>query len=137
MAARDVMQTNLLTIPATMPYLEIQRLFVTGQIYGAPVVDDAGQVVAVLSALDLLRAADQALDEDLDQGESGDVAPHLAALTALEMATPEVVWVEPDTPLSAVADRMRLENIHRVLVGTAGKLEGIVTTFDLLQAVRD
>ncbi len=39
-------------------------------------------------------------------------------------------------PVDQVAERMRRERIHRVLVGSDGKLAGILTSFDLLGAVR-
>lgn len=129
--ARDLMERNTLTIPAAMPLLEIQHLFVVAGIYGAPVIDAQGAVVGVISAIDLLRAADQALDEDIDPGESVG-----QELTAVDIASPDPVWVSPSTPVDRVAELMRRERIHRVLVGEGGSLEGILTTFDLLQQVQ-
>ncbi|HSK03645.1 MAG TPA: CBS domain-containing protein [Kofleriaceae bacterium] len=134
--ARDLMETQVLTIPAEMRFLEIQHLFVVAQVYGAPVVDAGGKVVGLLSAIDLLGAADQAFDEDADAGEPQDLAARLEALTATDLASPDVVWVSPEMPVDRVAELMGREGIHRVLVGEDGQLLGILTTFDLLQAVR-
>jgi CBS domain-containing protein len=39
-------------------------------------------------------------------------------------------------PVDRVAELMGREGIHRVLVGEDAQLHGILTTFDLLQAVR-
>lgn len=132
--ARDLMEPNVLTIPANMRFRDVQRLFVQTGCYGAPVVDDRGTVVGVVSAMDLLRAADQAYDDDLDAGE-GDV-PDVGLLTALELATPEPVWITPDVSADQIARTMREHGIHRVLVGTNGELAGIVSTLDLIRAVR-
>lgn len=128
------MQTALITIPPGTPFLELQHLFVESQIDGAPVVDDRGAVIGVVSTTDLLRTVDQVCDEDID-AVPGELPERLSALTARDIATPEVVWVEPSTPVSEIARRMRAEGIHRVLVGAHGKLAGILTAFDLLRAV--
>ena len=132
--ARDVMEPNVLTIPATLQFREVQRLLVQSGCYGAPVIDEAGRVVGVVSAMDLLRAADQALDDELDPGE-GDV-PNLDALVASDLATPEAIWVAPDAPVARIAQLMDAECIHRVLVGIDGKLEGIVSAIDLVRLLR-
>jgi CBS domain-containing protein len=132
--ARDLMERNILRIPAAMPLAEIQHLFVVAGVYGAPVIDPRGAVVGVISAIDLLRAADQALDEDLDPGESMREL-RSDALTAENIASPHPVWVSPNTPIDRVAQLMQRERIHRVLVGEGGRLEGMLTTFSLLEKV--
>jgi CBS domain-containing protein len=132
--ARDLMEPNVLTIPAKMKFREVQHLLVETGCYGAPVVDDRGIVMGVVSAMDLLRAADQAYDDDIDPGEGPE--PDVGVLTALELATPEPVWVAPEASPEQIALVMREHNIHRVLVGNDGKLVGVVSTFDLLRAVR-
>jgi len=133
--ARDLMHADPVTVPAAMPYLELQHLLVAAQINGVPVVDAAGAVVGIVTAADLLRAADQALDEDVDEGEPETIAARFEALTAGDLATREVIWVAPDMQIKRVAERMRADGIHRVLVGERGRLDGILTAFDLLQAV--
>ena len=134
--ARDVMQSNALTIPAAMPVSEIQHLFVVAGIDGAAVVDLQGTVVGVISAIDLLRAADQALDEDIDPGEADDVDAPSDPLTAEDIASPDPIWVAPDLPVDRVAQVMQRERVHRVLVGEGGAMQGILTTFDLLGKVQ-
>jgi len=133
--ARDLMERNVLTIPAAMSFHDIQHLFVVAGCHGAPVVDDAGNVLGVVSAMDLLRAADQAYDEDRDPGE--DQGLDVSTLTATELATPEPVWVELDASALEIAQLMQREGIHRVLVRQDGKLVGIVSVLDLCRAVRE
>ena len=132
---RDLMQRNVLTIPATMPFTEIIHLIVVAGVHGAPVLDDQGLVVGVISAMDLLRATEQAYDDDRDDGEGCDPVAELRASTAITLASPEPTWVSPETPLGEVARLMRDTGTHRVLVGSQRRLEGIVTAFDLLRAV--
>ena len=98
---------------------------------GAPVVADDGKVVGMISAVDLLRAVDQAYDSDVD-GDPEALFESLRSLRATDVLSPEVEWVAPDTPVSHLARIMRQHGIHRVLVGIDGRLEGIVSSFDLL-----
>ena len=133
--ARDLMERNALTIPATMRFTEVVRLLVVTGIHGAPVVDEHGAILGVISAMDLLRATDQTFDDERDEGEGADPVAQLLDATALELATPEPTWVTPETPAADVARLMREGGTHRVLVGRDGQLEGIVTSFDLLRAV--
>ena len=135
MLARELMRTDLMTIPADSSLLEVQHLLVVAQISGAPVVDAGGAVVGVVSATDVLGALEQILDEDEDEGESDDLQERLEAITARDIASPQVVWVAADSSVSQVAVVMRREGIHRVLVGDREHLEGILTTYDLLGAV--
>jgi CBS domain-containing protein len=134
---RDLMQWSPITVPADMPFLEVQHLFVAAHISGAPVVDGRGKVVGVVSSNDLLRAVDQACDDEVDEAALGsDEREHLEALTARDVATPVLVWASPDDPATKIAKTMREHGIHRVLVGSPTHLEGVLTTFDFLRALR-
>jgi CBS domain-containing protein len=133
------MKRDPITVRPDMPFLEIQRLFVQAHIGGAPVVDANGRVEGMITSSDLLRELDELCDEDLDADEPEDeeaLLDRLATLTAREVETPEAIWVTPDAPIAEVAQRMRDEGVHRVLVGADGKLLGILTAFDLLEALK-
>lgn len=133
--ARDLMERNVLTIAARMPFSEIVHLLVVAGIHGAPVVDENGAVIGVISVMDLLRASDQANDDERDEGEGADPGAQLRVATAIDLASPIATWVPPETPAGEVARLMREEGIHRVLVGVEGRLEGILSAYDLLRAV--
>lgn len=133
--ARDLMQSDPLTVPASASLLEVQHLLVTVGIGGAPVVGPRGEVVGIISSTDVLRAMEEAFDEDLDEGETDDLLARLDTVTAADVATPEVIWVPPDASPAAIAQLMRAEGIHRVLVGDRHRLEGILTAYDLLRTI--
>jgi CBS domain-containing protein len=133
--ARDLMQGNLVTVRENTSLLDAVHLLVKAHISGMPVLDPAGAVVGVISATDALLAIDQALDDDRDEGESQEPLDFVTTLEVGELATPEVVFVSPDASAADVAQLMRSEGIHRVLVGSRERLEGIITAFDLLGAI--
>lgn len=53
------------------------------------------------------------------------------------MTRPPLCTMLPDTAIDHAADYMRRTGVHRVLVMTGDRLEGIVTTTDLANAVAD
>jgi len=133
--AREVMHANPLTVSTETPVLDIQHLLVSAAIGALPVTARDGAVMGIVTASDVLRAFDQALDDDIDEGESDAPRELLERITAADIATPEVIWVSPDAEITTVAQVMRDACIHRVLVGTHGRLEGILTAFDLLRTI--
>src|SRR5690349_16956588 len=128
------MHKDTATVPANESLLEALHLLVVAGVGGLPVIGRDGAVVGILSSTDVLGAIDQACDEDDDEDEPDDLRESLQAITAGEIATPEVIWVSPETSVAEVSEIMRAEGIHRVLVGSSGKLEGVLTSFDLLRA---
>ena len=146
--ARDIMQTRVVTVSPDAPLRTVQRVFVESGIHGAPVVDEQGTVVGVVTSMDLLRAAsegaDAAPDEpayfryDLDlHGIDWDRAPadlreRLADALVSDVMTPEIIAVAPDTPIGGVARVLRRHSVHRVLVIEDGELRGIISAMDLI-----
>lgn len=120
LCARDLMQTDVLTVYAESPLADVHRMFVTEGIHGAPVVDDQDAVCGVITSLDLLRPGAEDLDED--------------RMTASDIMTREIVAVPPSMPVGDVARLMREQHVHRVLVIEDHELLGVLTTFDLLRA---
>jgi CBS domain-containing protein len=121
MLARDFMQTDVLIVSPETPLVDIHRMFVEEEIHGAPVVDDDGKVCGVITSLDLLRPGADEIDA--------------ARLTAADIMTREIVAVSPELPIAEVAETMREQHIHRVLVIEDRELLGVLTTFDLLRAL--
>ena len=127
--ARDLMQRDIITVTPETPILDVHRLFVEEEIHGAPVVDDAGRVRGVLSALDLLRIV-------RDELEPADPEDGVKEATASDAMTKELVTVSPGASVEEIARAMLAHHVHRVLViGPERELEGVITTFDLLRVL--
>ena len=146
--ARDVMQSQVLTVSPDDPLHVVQRLFYEESIHGAPVVGEDGQVIGIITSTDILRAANEAHEvagsepvafvDDLDLGDGAwGMTPEvfrqrLQHTTVADHMTDSVVVVDPETPVGGVARRLLEHQVHRVLVIEDGKLCGIVSTFDLI-----
>lgn len=151
--AADVMQRSLVVLSPEASLLDAHRLFIEEEIHGAPVVDDEGMVIGVVSSTDLLRAV---LEEHESAGFASnplfretrefqptiwtvpeDFQDRLAHRTVREVMTEGACTVEGTTRARAVAELLERQCIHRVWVVTEGRPVGVVSTFDLLPLVRD
>lgn len=146
--ARDVMQTQVLTVSPHDPVHVVQRLFYEESIHGAPVVADDGRVVGIITSTDVLRAAAEdrelgsaqpsSFGEDPDQGQGAwGMSPEafkerLQDVIVADHMTEGIVEVAVDTPVTTVASTLKEHQVHRVLVVDDGKLCGIISTFDLI-----
>ena len=146
--ARDVMQTHVVTVEPELPLIDVHRLFVEEEITGAPVADETGRLVGVISSTDLLRAIEEEHESATSEPHyfrewlefsgpdwtrsSPDFQDRLASLTVADAMTRGGITVSPDAPIAEVAGLMRRHRVHRVLVVEDGLLVGILTTFDLI-----
>jgi CBS domain-containing protein len=147
------METAILSVGPATPLLDVHRLFMEEEISGAPVVDDDGTLLGVITATDLLRAVEEEHDSarvapnyfrDLLSYSSPDwsSAPEdfqdrLRQLRAEDFMTTQVVTVAPETPVTLVARSMRENRIHRVFVSRDAQLIGLISAFDLLRLIED
>lgn len=149
--ALDIMQKEVVTVSADLPLIDVHRLFVTDEIHGAPVVDETGELVGVISSADLLRAVaqePQSVERDYLRelvefsdpewaAMSEDFQDRIAGMRASDVMTTDLVHVPPDATVGEIA-RMLCENrVHRVVVTDEGRLLGIISTFDLVSILND
>lgn len=144
---RTVMTTDVLTFRPQDRVEEATRQLIERDVDGAPVVDDDGRVIGMLSADDLLvqetqlhyptvfslfgaylelPSSHRRFEEDLRRA--------IAAVVQDVMSTDPVTCGADDT-LERVATLMHERNVSRLPVVTDGKLVGIVARGDLLRAL--
>ncbi len=154
LTAKDIMSRNILTVPSDMNVHELAGFFTEKMISGAPVVNDAGTLLGVVSLADIVRnderrvtiageamASEYYLSGWEDELSSDDMQElHLEAnadLTVAEIMTPLLFKVSEMQPISELADTMISGRIHRLLVTRDDKIVGIITTLDMLKAIRE
>ncbi len=146
--ARDVMQTDVITIPENWDIREALRTFEEKHISGAPVVDRKGGLVGVLSVTDVARAPILRARKDREESEyyrtilpdefpPGFHIERYDAITVREVMTPLVIDAPDTMPVARLAALMIDLHIHRVIITHEGKLAGIVSSLDLLKVIRN
>ncbi len=152
LTAAAIAQTKVASLAPEAPLENAYRLFVDEQISGAPVIDDVGRVIGVVSSADLLRflvdvgESDRPLagyiEEELlsasEFGELPDAAQaRLQESVVGDVMTDRPITVESDTPVRDVAAVMRDSGVHRVIVVKGGTLLGIISTMDVVGLLAD
>lgn len=124
---RDLMQRDVLSVTPGAKLLDVHRLFLAGEIHGAPVIDeDDRSLRGVISTQDLLRAV-------LDEEELVEPASRCAA----DIMVPDVVTIGSDATIGEAARLMRSQRIHRLVVVDDREVVGVLSTFDVIAALAD
>jgi CBS domain-containing protein len=113
--AKDIMQRNVAFVRENVPVSDCINILVNRHISGLPVVDAARQLVGIVSQTDLLRHGGHRQDCRLVR----------------DVMSRQVVYADSDTPLHSLAEAMLSRHIHRLLVTSASRVVGIVTSMDV------
>lgn len=151
--AKELMTPNPVSINERATVREAAALLTDREISGAPVIDDAGRPVGVMSRTDivrhdretasyLLRAPDyyQQAELTLPTGEvleSGFQVETADSAEVRDIMTPTVLWVSPEDPAIEVVAEMLAFKVHRLfVVDDDGTLIGVISALDVLRKLR-
>jgi len=160
--ARDIMQTDVVHF---LPSTRIDEAIETMEdlhISGAPVLDESGKLVGVLSAYDVAKPEhvrsgrvesmhgeyemNEPVGEENSDEYSGDEAffskedysPEVFGRdTVGEWMSPDVIYVDPDWTLKEICRVMIKQHIHRVPVVKGRELKGIISSLDIVRCVSE
>jgi CBS domain-containing protein len=154
MTVNDVMHREVLAVDADWSLEELAEFLVDNNISGAPVTEENGELVGVVSMTDILRHGSMP-DNGGETDDTHDVylyelerqlgheelrmfhARDESSAQVRDIMTPMIFKVEENTSVQEVAETMLRGRIHRVFVTRGSTLTGIVTALDMLQVIRD
>jgi len=145
--AADLMAPNPISLRAEAAVADAIVLFADKGIAAAPVIDEAGRPIGVVSRSDLLV-------HQCEHGRHGAGKPDYffapsfeaqeapgetkAGATVADLMTPAVFAVSPDTPVRRVVSDMVGLHVHRLfVVDDDGVLVGVISTMDVLKCLRE
>jgi len=142
----DVMTRNVVCVEQSLSVEALTSLFLERGFSAAPVVDDNGRPVGVVSKTDLLREVQDRADteervpdrrvgrrEERVELGLGFQITRLARATVGEIMTPIPLTLSEDAPLSEAATRITLGGVHHLpVVRQDGKVVGIVSALDVV-----
>ncbi len=126
LTARDIMTRSLITLSPEMSVFKAIRILVGRGISGAPVVDENGSMIGVLSELDCLRMLSSDEFYADRQEEAG---------TVKHFMTGAGRTISPDMGIYAVAHYFLTLPIRRLPVIDDGRLVGQVSRRDVLVGI--
>ncbi len=149
--AADLMTANPLSIRHDAALADAAAFLVRHEISAAPVVDDAGRAVGVISHTDVVRHGSEGDSKDPHDAEyyraldrrcppamrEAIFGKKAETVRARDVMTPVVVEVSAqDTAVSVVAKLLALK-IHRLfVVDQTGTLVGVISTLDVLRCLK-
>jgi CBS domain-containing protein len=143
MKVKEIMKTQLITIPKETSCKEAARILLKEKISGAPVVDDTGKLIGIISEKDVFRSLFPEHKEFHESPESYlefEEMEYNARSAAEEkkvndVMTDRLITANPETPILKIGALMIASGIHRVPVLKKGKLIGIATRRDIYRAI--
>jgi len=143
MKARDVMVSHVITVGPELDVKAVANRLVANGISAVPVVAMDGSVVGIISEGDLMRRAVSGAERKRSWWlETFSSAEQLMAefvkahgRKAKDVMTRRVISVDPDTSLQEIANLLEKHGIKRVPVLKDGRLVGIVSRANLVQAL--
>jgi predicted transcriptional regulator len=144
MKVRDLMDTELVTIPLGTTYAEVLRILNESNISGAPVVDESGALVGLVSEKDLFRILypfyqsyymhpEQYTDHEEREKKAADIRNHKVEVFMSKM----VYTVHPDVPVMRAGALMLSKKIHRLPVVEGKDLVGIISRRAIYKSIME
>jgi CBS domain-containing protein len=128
--ATDLMMSNPVSIRAAASVREAVEMLTDRGIDAAPVIDEAGHPLGVLSRSDLL-IHDRELVQHPRPDEIGKAAD---PAVVRDLMTPVVFTVTPRTPAHLVVEQMVALRVHQLfVVDESGVLVGVISALDVLR----
>jgi CBS domain-containing protein len=142
MDASDIMTREIISVGPDTPVSDVVKTLLENRISAVPVVDN-GAVVGIISEGDLLRRAEIGTERQRSRWlafatSSANLAAEYVKTrgrSARDLMTKAVITVSADTPVAEIADILESRQIKRVPVLQDGRLVGIVSRANLIQAL--
>ena len=143
MNASDVMISNVIVARADASVNDVAKILLTNRISAVPVVDQQGSLVGIISEGDLVRRPEIGtertrswwLDALSTNRNLADEFVRSHSRKVSDVMTREVVTTRPDTSLDQIATILETHRIKRVPIVSDGKIVGIVSRANLVQAL--
>ena len=143
MKAADVMVSKVITVGPTTTIQEVASILLANRISAVPVVGEHGELIGIVSEGDLIRRIEVGTERHRSWW-LGLLASNRALATEYVMSnarkvadimTRRVVTATPNTPLGDIATLLEKNFIKRVPIMNDGKIVGIVSRANLVQAL--
>jgi CBS domain-containing protein len=143
MKAADVMVSNVITVGVNASIGEVATILLNNHISAAPVVDERGELVGMVSEGDLIRRPEIGTTKrhswwlELISTQRASATEYIKSHSrkVADVMTRDVITAKPDTPLGDIAATLERKRIKRVPIVEGGKLVGIVSRANIVQAL--
>ncbi|MFQ5718935.1 MAG: HPP family protein [Acidobacteriota bacterium] len=140
LTAADIMSRKVVVVHPDTTVGKVSDLFQAHNIHGAPVVDDSGALVGIISEDDLVFGPMGFSDAELAR-RAGDEKPPPAGSAATrpvrELMTHHPLTISETTPVEEICRIITRLRIHRLPVTSGGRVTGIVSSVDICRLIAE
>ncbi len=142
--AKDIMTSRVVTVGPNTSVIEIAKLLLERNISAVPVIDDNSAIIGIVSEGDLIHREEIGTAEKkrswwlrmfVGSPELAEEYVRSHGHSAQDVMTRDVVSVGEDAELTEIAELLEMHHIKRVPVVRNGKLIGIVSRANFIQAI--
>jgi len=144
--AAQIMTRDVISVTPETSIEELASVLSKNRISGAPVVDEEGALVGIVTEKDLIRqnarlhipTVIRIFDASIMLGKPGrmlDEMKRMAATRVEDILSREVVTISPEDTIQEIATIMSEKNVHLLPVLDEGKIVGIVGKVDMVRAL--
>jgi CBS domain-containing protein len=150
--AGDIMNRDVITVPATMAVGDLADLFQRLNIHAAPVLAPDGSLVGMVAHDDILygtmggsdapasgpgvSSAEGMLEiDELSPEGAGTVDPWARPVS--DVMTPSAIFVAPETPVAEACRLMWTLRIHHLPIVEEDRVVGLISSLDVCHAVAE
>jgi CBS domain-containing protein len=143
MKAADVMVSAVISVRPHARVEEVASTLLANRISAVPVIDEEGKLLGIVSEGDLLRRVEAGTERrrswwlEYLTGKQVLAAEYVKTHShkVTDVMTRSVITATPETPLGDIATLLERNRIKRVPIVQHGKVVGIVSRANLLQAL--
>lgn len=118
--AKEVMETDLITVSENTPIYRAMRILVENAITGAPVVGENSRLLGIVSEKDMLQVL---------------YAPHMGDGLVMDIMSTNLVCFEEDDDLVDIVEVMIEGRFRRVPIVRGEKIVGLITRSDVMRHI--
>lgn len=144
--AKEIMTKMVVTVKSDLPVEKLAGVLWAHRINGAPVVDDDGRLVGVVTESDLVDQAKRfhiptaisILDSVIFLDRAKEVEREISKMTGStvgDICAKKPVTIAEDTPLDEIATIMAEKKVHTLPVLKGGELVGVVGMADIIRSL--
>jgi len=142
--AKNIMTKDVITVTKDIPVSTLADILWENKISGAPVVDEKGNLLGVVTENDLIDQNKKVhiptimtiLDSMIFLENPAKLDKELKKMTGSKVGdiySTEVITVNQDTPMYELATIMANQKVHTLPVVEGGKLQGVIGKADIIR----
>lgn len=144
LTARQIMTDEIITVGLELQVSELATLFWENRISGAPVVDESGKLLGIVTESDLIDQSKKVhiptimtiLDSMIFLENPAKLDKEIKKMTGTKVKdiySSKVVTVNEDTPMSELATIMADRRLHTLPVVNGEKIVGVIGKADIIR----